>query len=246
MIQYEKVFHLTKNLSILYVEDDTSLILETNEIFENLFSIVDISLNGKDALKKYNSFYTQNNKCYDIVVTDISMPKMDGIELTKEIYKINPNQAIIVISAHSEPEYLIELVNIGIEQFLIKPYNYETILNILFKTSQKIILQQNKKNELETISVTLNKNYTWNKKESNLLKNNNIISLTKNETILMELFIKNKYKITTIEEIFTFIWGDNQHLASTETLKSIISRLRKKIPELTIENTYGLGYRLTF
>jgi len=243
MTSYDKTFYLTKKLTILYIEDDTILLEETSEIFENLFLKVDTAINGEEGLKKYLSYFQTNSKHYDIVITDINMPKINGIDLIKKIYLTNENQPIIVISAHNESKYLLELVNLGIEQFLIKPNNYETTLDVLYNTANKISKISNKHSDSQ--EVVLNDNYIWSKKNSSLFYNNENVKLTKNETFLMQIFIKNENKISTLEEIFNAIWQDNPHLASTETLKSIISRLRKKIPN-NIENVYGLGYRLIY
>jgi len=243
MISYEKVFDLTKNLTILYVEDDPILLEETSENFENMFLKVDTAMDGKEGLEKYLEFFKTNSKYYDIVITDINMPKINGIELIKKIYTENEKQSIIVISAHNEQQYLLDLVNIGIEQFLIKPHNYNTILDVLYKTSNKVL--KSSKTILNVKLIELDANYFWDIEDNLLFLNNENIKLTRNETMLMQVFIKNRYKISTLQEIFNLLWIDSPHLASTETLKSIISRLRKKIPN-TIENVYGLGYRLVF
>ncbi|HIP36791.1 MAG TPA: response regulator transcription factor [Crocinitomix sp.] len=243
MISYDKVFDLTKNLTILYVEDDRILLEETSENFENMFLKVDTAIDGEEGFKKYLKFFQTNSKHYDIVITDINMPKINGIDLIKKIYNENENQSIIVISAHNESQYLLDLVNLGIEQFLIKPHNYTTILDILYKTANKILKSSKiifnvKKNEL-------NNDYYWDSEDNLLFFHKENIKLTKNETLLMQIFIKNRYKISTLQEIYNILWIDTPHLASIETLKSIISRLRKKIPN-TVENVYGLGYRLIF
>ncbi len=246
MISYNKVFDLTRELSILYVEDDLILVEETSEIFQNLFSHVDVAMDGEEGLNKYISFYKKNLRYYDIVVTDISMPKMNGIDLIKKIYDFNMNQAIIVISAHSESEYLIDLVNIGVEQFLIKPHDYNTVLKVLYNTSEKILKLKYQISNQESYEIKLNSDFVWNKKSSSLFFQKKKVCLTKNEILLMKIFIKNRYKISTIQEIFNVLWEDDIYLASKETLKSIISRLRKKIHPLAIENVYGMGYRLIF
>lgn len=244
MNSFRTLYQLTKNLNILYIEDDTSFLKETTEVFQELFNTVDTASNGEEGLNQYLLFFENYSKHYDIVVTDINMPKMDGIELIKKIYEINPKQIIIVISAHNEPQYLLELVNMGIEQFLLKPNNYDTILNIFYRSTQKL-LQMNQHEE-ETLHVMLEHNIYWDKQSNTLWQNNVVIKLTKNETLLMKMFIKNKTKITTIQEIFHILWQDDPNLASTKTLKSIISRLRKKLPDTTIENVYSLGYRLIY
>ena len=167
-----------------------------------------------------------------------------GVELSKEIYKINKNQAIIIVSAHNEAEYPFELVNIGIEQFLIKPLDYNTLLKVLYNTSKNLLTSS--KNDIDTGKIELKGGFSWEKESSLLFFNGENIKLTKNETLLMQLFVKNRYKISTLEEIFNVLWSNNPHLASNETLKPIISRFRKKISEQTIENVYGVGYRLLF
>jgi len=243
VISYDKVFNLTKNLNILYVEDDIILLKETSENFENMFLKVDTATDGEEGLKKYLQFFQNNYKHYDIVITDINMPKINGIELIKKIYTENEKQSIIVISAHNESEYLLELINLGIEQFLIKPHNYNTILDVLYKTANKLL--KSSQTILDKKTIVLKNDFFWDNENNLLFHSENNIKLTKNETLLMQIFIKNRCKISTLQEIFNILWIDTPHLASTETLKSIISRLRKKIPN-TIENVYGLGYRLIF
>ncbi len=133
----QDLFLYSKKLKVLYVEDDKSFAQDTVEILENFFDKVDLSVNGQDALDKYNTFYNKNELYYDIVITDIFMPKMNGLELTKEIYKIHNEQSIIVISAHNEVNYLLEFINIGIEHFIVKPFDINEIMSVLYKSSKK-------------------------------------------------------------------------------------------------------------
>ncbi|NOX16247.1 MAG: response regulator transcription factor [Epsilonproteobacteria bacterium] len=243
MIDYDKVYNATKNFNVLFVEDDLSFLKETKMVFQELFYSVDSAIDGEEGLKKYKTFLDLKKTSYDIVITDISMPSMDGIELTKEIYKINKNQSIIIISAHDESKYLLELINIGIEQFLIKPIDFDILLNVLFGVVANI-----KKNNIQTDSeqiLKLKNNFFWDKHQSLLMQNENIVKLTKKETFLMQLFIKNGSKVSTFQEILDTTY-DDPLITSDDIIKPLVSRLRKKIPEQTIENIYGLGYRLIF
>ena len=244
MEDFSKLHTLTKNLSILYVEDDKDCQEETWEILEYFFDKIDTAFDGEEGLKKYNTYFDNYLKYYDIVITDINMPKMDGVTLSKNIYLKNPNQSIIVISAHDESHYLIELINMGVEQFLMKPLDYDKILKVIHNTSTKIS-DVKKKEELDTANIELDNDFNWCKTNSQLFFNNELVKLTKNETLLISLFIKNGNKISANEEIFNTIWSKEPHLASHEALSSIISRFRKK-HSLEIENIYGLGYRLIF
>jgi len=241
-IDYHTAVKLTKNLTLLYAEDDTSFLQETKEVFEELFLSVHTASDGEEALQSYIDFKTKNDKYYDLVITDINMPKMNGISLIKSIYELNPSQSIIVISAHSESEYLLELINMGIEQFLLKPNNYQTMLNVLYQSAKKLLDSQ--KIDSNSLHVKLSDRLVWDKSKLLLFDGESIIKLTKNETILIKMFIKNHYSISTMEEIFDLLWPDEPHLATVETVKSIISRLRRKLSDVTIENIYGLGYRM--
>ena len=243
-IDYHAVVSLTKHLTLLYAEDDPAFLEETREVFEELFLHVDTATNGEEALTSYLDYKNRTGRPYDLVITDINMPKMDGISLIKKIYEQEPAQSIIVISAHNESEYLLELVNMGIEQFLLKPNNYDTMLHVLHQSAKKIMTEQ--KHLPENTRISLGEGYWWDAEKSLLLKAEEAVKLTKNETLLVTLFVKNRFKISTLEEIFALLWPHEPHLASAETLKSIISRLRKKIPSVTIENTYGMGYRMIY
>ncbi|WP_228448218.1 response regulator transcription factor [Sulfurospirillum diekertiae] len=244
MIDFHTVYLLTHTMSLLYIEDDSSFLEESSEVFKELFEEVVTATDGEIGYIEYDQFFQKTGSFFDIVVTDINMPNMNGIELIQKIYEHNPMQTIIVISAHNEPQYLLELVNLGIEQFLLKPNNYDTILNVFHKSASKVLRSYSK--EIETSHVHLGTTLLWNKQTSVLYEKDMAIKLTKNETLLMQIFIKNHTKISTLQEIFDTLWGDEPHLACIETLKSIISRLRKKLPTSIIENVYGLGYRLVY
>lgn len=234
----KNLLNLTKNLTILYVEDDIPFNKETSEILEDFFQSVEVAYDGIEALNKYKEYYINNKKYYDLIISDINMPKMDGITLTKEIYKINESQSIIINSAYNESEYLIELVNLGVERFLLKPFKYDELIEVLFN-----IL--NKKSNSSNI-VKLSDTLTWSPKEELLKDNENIIKLTQKETLILKLFIKNGSKISTTNEIFNYVWSDNISLANTDSLKALISRLRKKLNGTNIESIYNIGYRLNF
>ncbi|MDF1879997.1 response regulator [Sulfurimonas sp. MAG313] len=113
---------ITSELSLLYVEDDEPLRGETAKLFSHLFQDVDLAENGKVALDMYK------DKDYDLVVTDIDMPIMDGLKLCQEIRTINPLQSIIVTSAHDDSSYLLELIDIGIDKFILKPLDMQKFL----------------------------------------------------------------------------------------------------------------------
>ena len=128
----------TKDLRVLYVEDDLDLLETTSELLENYFYSVDIASDGKDGLKQYLAYEKENASSYDLVITDINMPNMDGLEMSESILVKNSMQSIIVISAHNEINYLIKSIDLGINGFLTKPINQESLVKTLYKVSQAI------------------------------------------------------------------------------------------------------------
>ena len=241
MIEYSKLYDLTKRFNVLYVEDDQKFREKTLEVLEYFFMNIDTASNGEDAYQKYLEYFTLNQKYYDMVITDVTMPKLNGLELTKKIYAYNQNQLVIVISAYDSADYLLEFVNIGIEHFLVKPFELKKLFDVLDNASLKLLSLP--KELAEPNIQRLNDTFSWDCKKLLLLKNEHSIKLTKKEILLIQLFMENRHRAVSFEEIYDVLWGDDRHLALAHNLNPIISRLKKKLPENLIASIYGFGYR---
>lgn len=245
MIDYISLEKYAKDISILFVEDDEGISKKMELLLYEIFSKIKVAFDGKEALEEYCNYYKINNEYPDLIITDIQMPNMDGIELIKHIYKENPNQRIIVLSAHNESEYLMELVNLGIYRFILKPMDYDNFFEIIFKISKEIYMEKYKVSDKKEIFIKLNEDLVWNKELKQLYLNDNLLKLTKKEFLLVELLVKIPEKIFVNEEIISYIWKDEfDSNPDISNLKNLISRLRSKIPALRIENIYGFGYKI--
>lgn len=131
MIDLKKLKDVAKGLSLLYVEDDDSLRFQTEAIFENLFKHVDIAKDGEMGFSLYEEYLDKNGSPYDVVITDIQMPKLGGIELSRKILEINKEQKIIIISAYDKKEYEEIIVELGIFAFMQKPLDTDQIFESL-------------------------------------------------------------------------------------------------------------------
>ncbi len=136
MVNIEELLLYTKELTLLYVEDDPMIQERNYEIFSDFFYKVDLANNGKEGYACYEHYYEQYHAFYDIVITDIQMPTMDGIAMSQLIQKRHAHQMLIALSAHQDANYLFELINMGITYFLPKPTSTEALYDILFKTSK--------------------------------------------------------------------------------------------------------------
>ncbi len=121
-MQIKELADLTSSVSILYIEDDKHLKEQNQELFQNLFKIVDIADNGVDAIKLY-----ETNK-YQLIITDINIPLLSGINVIKQIKDKKPLQAILVTSVFREYELKKELEDLDNIHYLTKPLETKTLL----------------------------------------------------------------------------------------------------------------------
>ncbi|HIP59765.1 MAG TPA: response regulator [Campylobacterales bacterium] len=131
-MEIKQLKNITKNMSLLYVEDNKFLSRANMQLFEDIFLQVDLAEDGKSGLDLY-----QKN-AYDLVIADINLPKMNGLVMLKNILNYNANQPVIVVSAYSEIEYLSKLQELKIEYFLTKPVNSKKIISSIYQSVKKL------------------------------------------------------------------------------------------------------------
>ena len=232
----QDILNTSKTLKILYVEDNKEVRESTILILENFFNHIQIATDGYEALELYKNYFYDTNSYFDLIISDIQMPILNGIDMVKSIYKINKEQNVIMISAYSDKDYLIPLLNIGVQGFIQKPLSLEQVTDIINKVCQKY----------KSIKIiNLGDSYTYNSLSNILLKDDYEIKLNKNEVKLLELFLKNIDKSLTLEEIFNHIFFDDPHKEySSDSIRSVLKRFRKKLPENLIINNRTFGYKI--
>ena len=146
----ETLICLQEDLTVLYVEDSDIVRESTYDMMKEFFTHVDLAEDGVKGLEKYKKFHEEHHEYYDIVFTDINMPKMNGIEMSEAILRENPMQNIVVVSAHNEADYLLRLINIGISNFILKPIEIMQFQNVISKITyailnEKMLKQKQKK-----------------------------------------------------------------------------------------------------
>ena len=125
------------NISLLIVEDSKETVDALVEILQEYIQTIHIAHNGMEGL----SIFSEEE--IDIVLSDIEMPKMDGITMSQEIKKTNPHQDIIIMSAFDNKEYLFKAIDCGINNYIMKPIvDVEKLLNNLDEIAKKILIKQ--------------------------------------------------------------------------------------------------------
>jgi diguanylate cyclase (GGDEF)-like protein len=145
----------SKDLKVLYVEDNEQARKSTYETLNEFFNTIITAVDGEDGLKKFQ------NDNFDIVISDINMPNMNGIEMVQQIRKIDVNIPILIISAYSESGYFMETIRLGVEGYLLKPIELQQFISMISKTIEKIKLQQELEkyhDYLENTNIKLNDN----------------------------------------------------------------------------------------
>lgn len=218
-----------KHLKVLFVEDENIIKEKIASSLSYIVGEVQAASNGLEALEKLKSFKP------NLLITDLQMPLLDGVGLIQNIRKYDKKLCIMVLTAYTSEKYLIKLIDMHIEKYIIKPLDFDKLLEAL-KTASNLI--QN-----STLKINpLPKNYKYDYDTKMLFHDGEFIALTKKEIAFLEILLKNKTSITTYESLQNYVWKDT--VMTDNALRCLLRNLRKKLPEDFIVNLSGIGYKL--
>ena len=221
-------------IKVLIAEDESSLGLILKESLETQNMVIDLHDNGVSALKAY-----QNNNP-DILILDIMMPYKDGLSLTKEIRKNDPNTPIILLTARSLSSDVVAGFNTGCNDYIRKPFSMEELIVRI-----NALLNRKKIDKAETDSDTIGA-YTFFPKKQILIFNQIQEALTHRESTLLTMLTRNKNQVVNRSEILNILWNNDDFFAG-RSLDVFITKLRKKLSKdhsIQIINVRGIGYKL--
>ena len=201
MINMKELVNETKDIRVLYVEDEESVREQTMMILGMLFTHIDAAFDGEDGWQKYQ------NGTYDIVFTDISMPRIDGLELTRRIKEKNLYQRVVIISAYNTADYLFQAIELGVDGFILKPIELEKIMLNIKKLSDSINAEKFMQTYQEKLEREVTKKTEIIKKQivtdkltglQNRFALNQLLENLQKESILIVINIDNFDSINTI------------------------------------------------
>ena len=232
MLSSQELSQLLKEITILYIEDDLASQNQTADTLKNFSSNLLVASDGIEALELY-----KNNKI-QLIITDIQMPRMDGIEFATKIRKDDIKTPIIMLTAHTNNNYLLSCVNLNIQSYIIKPVNFTKLKESLYKVVEYLNLTSN-------IYVHINKDLSYDKINGILISDKKEQhKLNKKERELMNLLVENKNKLVTYTQIEQSVWFIFDEVMTASALRTVVKNLRKKSQFDFIENVSGLGYKL--
>lgn len=221
-------------LTILYAEDEIETRKNYSNYLKRYFKEVYVAQNGEQALE----FYKEHKP--NIMLLDINMPFINGLELTKKIREQDKKTRIIILTAHLEQDKLLFAAELNLTKYLPKP-----ISRIKLKEALNEAVNQYKELNQDSSIVELREGFSFNRDFKKLIHENIEIKLTKHESLFLELMTSKKDRVFTSDEIYNYLWDEVETCESSATkLKDLIKRLRKKLPKDSIENIYGAGYKL--
>ncbi len=218
-----------RNIKILCIEDEE--LIRQNQVFylKRLFDYVYEAKNAKEALKLLKEVKPH------IVISDIELSDMNGLELIREVRKKDKKTKFIVLSAYSTKEYLLDAIDLGLVKYLIKPIDHETFYPILLQCAKEIY-EQNQ----DLIYIT--DECKFDIKNSLLIYENKSMNLTKYEADFLYLLYKNRPNVVKYELIQDEVWREN--IMTDSSLRTLVKSLRKKLPTNIVKNLSKVGYSL--
>jgi len=221
-------FEDLKLLNVLYADDDAIILSSIEKTLKLMVNKVYSVVDGAAAYETYL------NEHIDIVILDIRMGDVSGIEVAQKIRKNDKHTPIIITSSYTETDDLLEACKLNLIEYIKKPVDLRHLIDSLYKS-----LEQLRDSGMLIRKITDDVSYNYLSK--NLVRSSEMIPLTKNEIAIVELLLSQRGKLVIYDAFFNVLEDD----MSDGALKNLMLRLRKKIGEdKCIRNISRIGYTL--
>lgn len=218
-----------KSLNILYIENNDATRTYLCKVLKSLVNKVQSVSNGYDAKKIFKTFAP------DLILTDMKMPKINGIEFIQFVRELNKSIPIIIISSFIEEADLLYLVNCKISGYLTKPVSSSNLISKLIDVGQDLINRGK-------LRYRLNNKLSFDINNYSLEVNNSYIKLNYKEALLIHLLTQNPNRIVSYSEIESTVW--NGYPMTRGAIKTLVNSVVKKAGYKFIINISQYGYKL--
>ena len=218
---------------ILIVEDEPISLEMLSKTLKEDFNVLTAD-NGKKGFELYKKFNPH------IIISDLNMPIMNGIELIQKIRELDQNSKIIITTFKNDVQTLLQATELKLFKYLIKPIDFIALKNIIKESIEEL----NRFNTVALNLINISPTLIWKTSEFELFCNNQIVKLTPKEKKVLNLLLQKPNQVFTYNEIIYEVWEKNNEIGDRKTLKTMITSLRKKIEDVEINNVYGYGYKI--
>ena len=218
---------------ILIVEDEPISLEMLSKTLKEDYDVLTAD-NGKKGFELYKKFNPH------IIISDLNMPIMNGIELIQKIRELDQNSKIIITTFKDDVQTLLQASELKLFKYLIKPIDFIALKNIIKESIEEL----NRFNTVELNIINISPTLIWKTSEFELFSNNQIVKLTPKEKKVLNLLLQKPNQVFTYNEIIYEVWEKNNEIGDRKTLKTMITSLRKKIEDVEINNVYGYGYKI--
>ena len=219
------------DITVLVAEDEKQVLEPMVEYLQLFFEHVYTARDGLNAYRIYES------KKPDIIISDIHMPHMDGLTMIEKIRKKDRQTKIIITTAHSEKEKLMQAIELHLVKYLIKPVQSDLLKELLFSLVAEL--------RQDAERVDLKEGYYWESSKMLLFNKGEEVALKEKEKIVLDLLCAHANQTVSSFDIYNHLYEDQPNREfSSNSITSLMKRIRPKLPADTISTVYGVGYIL--
>ena len=150
-VDIKELRQLSQGLKVLYVEDESETRKSTYRLLHNFFEDIMIASDGVDGLEKFRT------EAFDLILTDINMPRMNGLDMLKEIRDEDDTISVVVLSAYNDSKDFLQAIELNVDGYILKPLNQEQFLRSILKIVQKIRAAKDHRNYQITLEEEVKK-----------------------------------------------------------------------------------------
>ena len=210
------------------VEDDESTSLAIAQSLEFYCKKI---VCAKDGLEGFEKYFKDE---FDIVVTDINLPNLNGLEMLDEIKKRSPHVKSIIMTSYDSSENMLTSIQLGAYNYLRKPFKIEELQTTIIMATKNLF-----ENKIKFKDI-----YEYDLSDKILFKNGKAVIMPKTQSKLLFLLISNIEKVVSYNVIEDFVYNDKP--MSNEALRMVIKKIRQKTDQNLIKNISGIGYKISY
>lgn len=223
-----------KKLTLLYAEDEVAVRQQHIEYLKDRYDFEYLEASdGEEALVLFKKYHPE------IVISDISMPKMDGLTFIEHLRGLSPHTKVVMLTAYEEREMLMKALGLDVVNYLLKPVNRKKLSGVI-----DLILETLPDANGARHICRIDEETRWDEIKMILYRYGDVVTLSQSEKRLLSILSAYRGSDVSSEDISIHVWQEFTAEFNADSVRTLVKKLRKKLPEGCITNTYGGFYKL--